>query len=184
MEHIDQVCVLSLYRIEIGGIDEIVELLSVSRHLSQDAQRVIQPIQQNPGLHRHVQPAFQFLVFHGHLKVNSGYQRIDILGGDAQLRRQIPGDAVQHPDDRTILLQENLRVVIRLLHGGFLCFAYLLVIDILVFQNPFAGQKLDKCRGLLQYLRFLCIVHGYLLPFHKRTSCYHNSVYLSSGRGL
>ena len=37
MEHIDQVCVLPLYRIEIGGIDEVVDLLSVSRHLSQDA---------------------------------------------------------------------------------------------------------------------------------------------------
>lgn len=184
MEHIDQVRVLSLYRIEIGGIDEVVELLSVSRHLSEYTQRVIQPIQQNPGLHGHVQPAFQFLIFHCHLKVDSGYQRIDILGGNTQLRRQIPGNAVKYPDDRAILLQKNLRIVIRLLHGGFLCFADLLIIDILVFQHPFASQKLDKCSGLLQYLRFLCIVHGYLLPFHKRTSCYHNSACVSPGKDL
>ena len=115
-------------------------------------------IYQISGFHHSIYPAFDPRVFEGGLDIDFLCQSIDVMYRDFQLIGQFSGDALQYPDNQTILAQQDLGIVICSLCSILFGFPDTLVVDVMIFKDTFPCQEIYKGGRLQLNLLLLCIV--------------------------
>lgn len=135
VQTVQKILVHQLVRPEKGHVDDVVHLVPVDRFGFQYADRIVEPVNQQARAAYTLHPAFQLSIVHPKFQVDPIQQRIQILQRAIQLLCYAGREAFQRPENGSVVLQQEKRVMIHAFLFLLFSLADSVIIDRRISQN-------------------------------------------------